>query len=476
GLLTVNACRELSKAEVVVYDRLISDSIMELIPPTAIKINVGKNVGHHPVPQEQINQILLEQALAGHYVVRLKGGDSFVFGRGGEELELLQQNGIEFRVIPGITSALAAATYSGIPVTHRDFCSSLHIITGHKKQDGALDIDYASLVKLNGTLVFLMSIANSGEILQGLLSQGMNENMPCAVIENGTRPNQRKFVSTLAQMSAVINTQQIVSPAIILVGQVCSLADKFDWFSALPLKGKKILVTRPRAGSPKMLQALRDLGAEATAIPAIKTAPLEFTLPALSPYSWLFFTSGPGVAAFFCGLTAAHLDARALAGQKIAAVGAETARRLAEHGLQADFVPSEYCGETMARELMTQNLIHPQQRLLLIRGKLASPALNQVLEQGAIPYDQLIVYDTVEEAAIPIDPNAYDLVTFTSASCVDAFIHHLPPNTDCSRITAVCIGRQTAAAAQAYGLHIHIAAQATIDAMIDKIKELCHAE
>ena len=470
-LLTEAAVRALSRAEVVVYDRLVSDDILAKIPAAAEKINVGKNVGSHPVPQHEINRILLEKALEGKRVVRLKGGDSFVFGRGGEELELLEENGVEFCVVPGITSAIAAAAYAGIPVTHRDFCSSVHIITGHKKQNGGLDIDYGALVRLRGTLVFLMSVANCGEIASGLLSAGMNPAMPCAVVENGTRPQQRKVISTVGRVCADLKEARIQSPAIILVGKVCSLSDRFDWFSRLPLKGRRVLVTRPKAGSARMAEALRELGAEVTSVPAIRTEAIPFDLPQLSDYTWLTFTSGSGVAAFFDKLAAQKLDARALAGKRVAAVGSETARQLARRGILADFVPAVFCGESMAKELLAGGQVGQNDRVLFVRGRIASRAPDAALEQAAVPHDELIVYDTAPDDTRDIDPAAFDLVTFTSASCAAAFARRVPPGSDLSAVRAFCIGEQTAAAAKKLGMRVLVSERATIDSMIELIKE-----
>ena len=212
-LLTVKAARLIREAQVVVYDRLVSESIMELIPETAERIDVGKNVGNHPVPQHEINGILLREALAGKKVVRLKGGDPFVFGRGGEELELLSDNGVDFEVVPGITSSIAVPAYGGIPVTHRDFCSSLHIITGHARAGAELAIDFDALVRLKGTLIFMMSVSTVGRIASGLMAAGMERDMPCAVIENGTRAAQRKFVSDLEHIEGVVREHQVKSPA-----------------------------------------------------------------------------------------------------------------------------------------------------------------------------------------------------------------------------------------------------------------------
>ena len=250
-LLTVKAVRLIEEADVIVYDRLVSESIMELIPDCCRRIDVGKNVGNHPVPQHEINKILLREAQAGQKVVRLKGGDPFVFGRGGEELELLADNGIPFEVVPGITSSISVPAYAGIPVTHRDFCSSLHIITGHAKEGADLAIDFDALVRLKGTLIFMMSVSTVGRIAKGLLLAGMEEDMPCAVIENGTYTKQRKFISDLAHIEEAVRRNGVKSPAVIAVGRVCSLSDRFDWFDGRPLKGRRILVTQPKSKASK---------------------------------------------------------------------------------------------------------------------------------------------------------------------------------------------------------------------------------
>ena len=230
-LLTTKAVRLIKEADVVVYDRLVSESIMELIPEDKELIDVGKNAGDHPVPQHEINRILLREGQKGKKVVRLKGGDPFVFGRGGEELELLCEAGVPFEVVPGITSSIAVPAYAGIPVTHRDFCSSLHIITGHARAGAELSIDYEALVRLKGTLIFMMSVSTVGQIASGLMEAGMEETMPCAVIENGTYAGQRKFVSDLAHIEETVKKNQVKSPAVIAVGKVCALSDRFDWFS-----------------------------------------------------------------------------------------------------------------------------------------------------------------------------------------------------------------------------------------------------
>jgi len=470
-LLTLKAARVIENAEVVVYDRLVSPAILAKLPATAVKINVGKNVGNHPVPQEQINQILLEQALAGKSVVRLKGGDSFLFGRGGEELEVLAEHNIEFEVVPGITSALAAAAYAGIPVTHRDFCSSLHIITGHRQRNGELNIDYPSLVKLGGTLIFMMSVANIGEIAAGLIAGGMDKDMPCAVVENGTLSSQRKFVATVADIAEVVRRNEVQSPALIVVGKVCSLADKLDWFSKLPLKGTKILVTRPQATAGRLAARLKELGADVEQLPTIRTREIEGPLPELAGYSSIVFTSAVGVHTFFAKLAAAGKDARALAGKRIAAVGNETAKALQSHGIIADFVPSVFCGAALATEMLQQGFITTADRLLLVRAKKAAPALGEILRQHRIPYAEAAVYETEYISYDHINPAVYDYVTFTSASCVEGFVNAVG-KVDLRDIKAVCIGEMTANAAKAHGMKVLVAPQATIEAMVNLICEV----
>lgn len=229
-LMTVKAVRRLRCAQVVVYDRLVGPEILEMIPENAERIDVGKTAGDHPVPQHEISRILLEKAMEGKFVVRLKGGDSFVFGRGGEELELLAAHNISFEVVPGITSAIAGPACAGIPVTHRDHCASFHVIAGHRRENGSLDMDYEALVRTGGTLVFLMSVANVPEIAGGLIKGGMPGNMPCAMIERATLPTQRKLISVLESIEGDMRAADIRPPAIFVVGTVCTLSEKLDWF------------------------------------------------------------------------------------------------------------------------------------------------------------------------------------------------------------------------------------------------------
>ena len=259
GLLTWKVKQKMEEADVIVYDALISAEILSLIPDGKEWIYVGKRSGYHCVRQEEINQILVREAGAGKNVLRLKGGDPFVFGRGAEEAECLREEGIEFEIIPGVTSALAVPAYAGIPITHREFASSFHVITGHAKQGRNMELPYEALVRLNGTLIFLMGITAMGEICQGLLQAGMDENMPAAVLERGTTSRQRKLVSTLSRLEEDAKNFQVETPAIILVGKLCALSETFEWVSSLPLWGKQILTTRPRQNSSRLTGKLRKL-------------------------------------------------------------------------------------------------------------------------------------------------------------------------------------------------------------------------
>ena len=474
GLLTRKGLEALRQAEVVVFDRLVGPDILSLMPENAEKIDVGKQASNHPVPQYRINQILLEKAREGKCVVRLKGGDPFLFGRGGEELELLKENGIPFQEVPGVTSALSVPAYAGIPVTHRDYCSSVHIITGHAKAGAELKIDFDALRRTNGTLVFLMGVTALPLICKGLLDAGMAGDMPAAVIERGTLPRQRKVVSTLEKLPQTAQEANIVSPAIIVVGRVCTLSDSFDWFDHLPLKGREIIVTRPAERNGSLCGKLSALGASVTAYTCIRTAEradnpeLEGAIGKLNDYRWLVFTSPAGPGIFFQHLRKQHKDARALWNLKIAAIGPKTAGELEKFGVFADLVPNTYDSEHLAQAMSCV-----EGPVLLCRASEGSDALPKLFMEKGIPFADVACYDTIYEA--PNSDSVKELVqsgaivTFTSASTVRGFAQSLP-DTDFSRIVGCCIGRQTAAEAEKYGIPVRIAEKATMESLIECIK------
>ena len=476
GLLTQKGRQAIENAQVVVYDRLVSPAILSLIPKDAEKINVGKESSNHLVPQEEINRILLRKAQEDKRVVRLKGGDPFLFGRGGEELELLEAAGIPFQVVPGVTSALSVPAYAGIPVTHRDFCSSVHIITGHARAGAELSIDFDALKRTGGTLVFLMGVTSLPKICKGLLDAGMAPDMPAAVVERGTLPRQRKLVSTLERLPLEAEKAGVKSPAIIVVGKVCSLSNRFDWFDCLSLKGKTVVVTRPEDRSGTLTQRLRELGAEAVDYPCIRTVAreenpeLEEAIGNLSRYRCLVFTSPAGPEIIFRRLRAAGRDARALSGLTLAAIGPKTAKALEKHGVTADLVPETYDSDHLAKALEVV-----EGPVLLCRASRGSTALPEMLERKGIPFADVPIYDTVYTAP---DPQKVDallgeklLVTFTSASTVRGFVESLPGR-DLKNVIGCCIGKQTEAEAKKYGLTTVVSQEATMDSLMETIKEV----
>ena len=481
GLLTIKGRQAILDAEVVVYDRLVGTEILALMPEKAERIDVGKKSSHHPVPQWRINEILLEKAKAGKRVVRLKGGDCFLFGRGGEELELLAENGIDFTVIPGVTSALAVPAYAGIPVTHRDFTSSVHIITGHAKAGGALHIDFDALVRHGGTLVFLMSVASAPTILEGLMQAGMSADMPAAMVERGTLPHQRKVVATVATLAEQIQQHGIASPAVLIVGAVCRLSDTFDWYGNRPLHGVTVVVTRPRDRAGTLTERLYQLGAEVISYPCIETEiiwpnmPVVEALASIDTYHWLVLTSPAGVNTLMRLLDAAEMDARNLAHLKLAVIGAGTAKALKAHGLRADYVPQVYDSVHLAEGLI--RLVREDERVLLLRAQIGTPELPQMLTEACVSFDDIPIYRTVyrsersEELAQRMQNGEVDYVTFTSASTVHGFVESLPVDTDMTKCTALCIGPSTEKAAKAAGMKTITAANATIDAMLDTLQE-----
>lgn len=481
GLLTVRGMEYLKKAEVVLFDRLVSDDILALIPDDAKKIDVGKESGHHPVVQDEINRILFDEALTGKLVVRLKGGDPFVFGRGGEELELLEANGIPFEVVPGITSAISAPAFAGIPITHRDYCSSFHIITGHQKKGKELSINFKALVSAGGTLVFLMGLSSLRNILDGLLNAGMDRNMPAAIIENGTRPGQRKVVGTITDLYDRALEKKIQSPAIIVVGEVCGLSDRFDWFSKRQLAGVKIIVTRPKCSGGTLSARLRDLGAEVVEYPCIElheiedNQRLEKALAQLKDYAWLVFTSKNGVEILFERLKQQKKDLRVLAGLRIAAIGSQTAETLAEYGIIADYVPEIFDGKHLAAGLCEISGVH--EKILLLRALKGSVEITDVFKAQGRAFEDIPVYDTKFVSAgshcvktlVRENPGIY--VTFTSASTVEGFVRSME-GANLGQITGICIGNQTSQAAVKYGIRHFTSEEATIDSMVRKIMEV----
>ena len=481
GLFTLKGEAVLQQADVVVYDSLVGEGVLARIPEHARLINVGKRASHHTMVQEDINKVLLEEAQKGNKVVRLKGGDPFLFGRGGEELELLSENGISYEIVPGVTSPISVPAYNGIPVTHRDFCSSLHIVTGHKRAGQTYDIDFRALTQTKGTLVFLMGIAALEDICKGLLDGGMDPDMPAAVLQKGTTAGQKRVVATVSTLKAEVDRQGIETPAIIVVGKVCSLADRFAWYEKLPLAGWKVLVTRPRQHISKTADLLRKKGAEVLELPSICTVPVEDNsrlyeaFEKLDTYQWIIFTSPAGVEIFFDEMDRKEMDVRSLGQAKIAVIGEGTKKKLKEHRLLADFVPSVYDGETLGAELAKE--LQGDEKILIPRAEAGNKKLTELLEQTGARADDIATYTTCYEKSRLIDEKkefetgSVDCVVFTSASTVKGFVEGTP-GLDYTTVKAACIGKQTKAAADAYGMQTRMAKKATIESLIELVEEM----
>ena len=481
GLFTLKGAAVLQQADVVVYDSLVGEGVLAKIPEHARLINVGKRANHHTMVQEDINKVLLEEAEKGNKVVRLKGGDPFLFGRGGEELELLSENGIPYEIIPGVTSPISVPAYNGIPVTHRDFCSSLHIITGHKRAGQEYDIDFKALTQTKGTLVFLMGIAALEDICKGLLAGGMDSDMPAAVLQKGTTAGQKRVVATVGTLKEEVDRQGIETPAIIVVGKVCSLADKFAWYEKLPLAGWKVLVTRPRQHISKTADLLRQKGAEVLELPSICTVPVEDNgrlyeaFEKLDTYQWIIFTSPAGVEIFFDEMDRKEMDVRSLGQAKIAVIGEGTKKKLKEHHLLADFVPDVYDGDTLGAELAKE--LQGNEKILIPRAEAGNKKLTELLEQTGAKVDDIATYTTCYEKSRLIDEKkeletgSVDCVVFTSASTVKGFVEGTK-GLDYTKVKAACIGKQTKAAADAYGMQTRMAKKATIESLIELVEEM----
>ncbi|MEE8419194.1 MAG: uroporphyrinogen-III C-methyltransferase, partial [Dehalococcoidales bacterium] len=351
-LISVKGVNCLKRADTVIYDRLLDERLLEMAPPGAERIYVGKAAGEHTLPQDKINRLLVDKGKEGKTVVRLKGGDPFVLGRGGEEGEALKQNGIPFEIVPGITSAVAVPAYAGIPVTHRGMSSSFAVITGHEEPGKETSsINWENLATGVDTLVFLMGLKNLPEIAARLTEFGRPADTPVAVIKDGTRPGQVTVTGRLDNITDIVREARLTSPAIIVVGEVVGLREKLGWFDNRPLSGKRVLVTRARRQASALSKLLAEKGARPVELPAIDILPLQNTseldgaILDLSNYDWIIFTSVNGVSAFWERLRELKLDSRALSGLKTGAIGPATAEALEAVGIIADFIPQTYTGE-----------------------------------------------------------------------------------------------------------------------------------
>jgi uroporphyrinogen III methyltransferase/synthase len=484
GLITVKGRQCIEKADVVIYDYLAAPFLLTYAPETAERIYVGKKGGDHTLSQEGINELIMQKAAAGATVTRLKGGDPTIFGRGGEEAQVLAERGIPFEIVPGITSAIAAAAYAGIPLTHRDYTSTLAFVTGHENPEkDTSSIDWAALARGIGTLVFFMGVKNLPQITRRLMENGKPADTPVALVRWGTTARQRTVTGTLETIVEAVAQAKLSAPAITIVGDVVGLRGSLAWFENRPLFGKTIVVTRSREQASDLVQRLTDLGAECLECPTIKiappedAAPLEAALDRLAEYDWLVFTSVNGVKRFFERLFESGRDARALGSLRTAAIGPATAQCLLAHGIRTDILPASYRAESVIEAFSERDM--RGKRILLPRALEARPILPVELRRMGARVDEVAVYRTLQDrrnAADLLDrlkAGTIDLITFTSSSTARNFKAMIPKDEFAGLVsgtTIAAIGPITAETAETLGMPARIVAPAyTIDGLCDAI-------
>ncbi|HEX6665410.1 MAG TPA: uroporphyrinogen-III C-methyltransferase [Solirubrobacterales bacterium] len=466
GLMTARSLELIADADSVFYDRLIPPGALAGAREEAELVYVGKQPGVPSVPQEEIGERLIDAAKAGRSVVRLKGGDPFVFGRGGEEAEALRAAGIEFEVVPGVTAGVAASAYAGIPVTHRDDASAVAFVTGHEdpeKPESALD--WKALARFPGTLVFYMGVKRLADNAAALIAAGRDADEPAAAVERGTTAAQRTVTATLGTIAAAVESEQVGAPALIVIGEVAARREDLAWLERRPLHGRRVVVTRARAQASGLAATLRGLGAEVIELPAIRIEPqleaaeVREAAAAIGEYALVCLTSPNGVRLLFEALAAAGRDSRALAGATVAAIGPGTARALAEHGIAADVVPERFVAEALVEALAGVEV--KGRRVLVARAAEARDVLPDALRERGAEVDVVALYETVreqpQEAAIEAAQGA-EYVTFTSSSTVTNLVEALGDRFPAAA-RIVSIGPVTSETARAAGLEVHVEAE-----------------
>jgi uroporphyrinogen III methyltransferase / synthase len=473
GLITVKGRQCIEDAQVVIYDYLASPELLQHAQNSAELIYVGKKGGDHTLSQEEINALIVKKAKAGLTVCRLKGGDPFIFGRGGEEAEELVANGIPFEVVPGVTSAVAAAAYAGIPLTHRKLTATLAFITGHEDpHKGESNIDWDSLARGIGTLVFFMGVKNLPDITRKLIAHGRPPHTPVALIRWGTTPGQQTVTGTLDNIAQRVEEAGLKAPAIIVVGEVVGLREKLQWFESRPLLGKRIVVTRAREQASDLVKRLSELGAECLEHPTIRVVapddahPLTAAIENLKAYDWIVFTSVNGVNFFFERLFGLGRDVRALSRLKTASIGPVTAERLFDHGLTSDIIPDNYRAEAVVEAFRNEDL--QGKKVLLPRAAGARPVLPVELRKLGALVDEVTTYLTekvdrsADQLIEQLAAKTVDLITFTSSSTVKNFKALLPAENFkdlIAGVTVASIGPITTETAVELGFKVHITAE-----------------
>jgi uroporphyrinogen III methyltransferase/synthase len=485
-LITLKGKEYLKEADIIVYDYLVNESLLSLAHADAEIIYVGKKRGHHTMPQKDINNLLIASAKKGLTVARLKGGDPFIFGRGGEEAMELSKEGITFEVVPGVTSAVAAPAYAGIPLTHRNFASTVCFITGHEdptKEES--DINWKALADSSGTLVFLMGIANLDRIVKKLTDLGRLPNTPAAVIGSGTMTNQKIVIGTLASIDQKVKDAHLGAPGIIVVGDVVNLSAYLNWFESRPLFGRKVVVTRPEDQAAGFIRTLSELGAECLLFPTITILPpatwreLDKAIKSLSRYDWIIFTSVNGVKYFFKRLEFQKKDTRYLNGINIGAIGPGTTAALMDKGINPDLMPDQYWAEGIVEGL--KQLLLDGKRILLPRPVIARDYIPKKLTELGAMVDVAEAYQTVKpeysqhQLRTLFKDSAIDMITFTSPSTVDNFLALVKGQSifkGLLKAKVACIGPITAQRAVEKGLKVDIVPDGyTVDALAKAIVE-----
>lgn len=490
-LITLKAKECLEKADVIIYDRLANPEFLKLGKVGCEYINVGKAASNHTLPQDQINELLAKKAKENKMVVRLKGGDPYVFGRGGEEGEYLYERNIPFEVVPGITSAIGGLCYAGIPITHRNAASSFHVITGHFKEGSNEALDWETLAKLQGTLVFLMGMSNLETITRELVRHGRLEETPVALISWATRYNQKVVSGNLGDICDKAISEKIKSPALIVVGDVVDLREKLNFFEAKPLFGKRVVVTRTRSQSSGLISKINDLGGKALEFPTIEmqkledNAKLRVAIKYIKDYTCLVFTSPNAVEVFFEALDEAKLDSRSLAHLKIAAIGKSTSLALKGHGVRADIMPPKAVAESLADTLIEE--LSTDDYVLLPNSMIARDYLAKTLHEFC-KVDEIHIYNTVEafreerrdeenqdqenarrsfelstsKLLEELDKGKIDYITFTSSSIVHHFVNRIGREnlSKLNRTKLISIGEVTSKTLEEYGMKVYKEAQA----------------
>jgi uroporphyrinogen III methyltransferase/synthase len=466
GLMTARSLALIASADAIFYDRLIPPGALDGAREDAELIYVGKQPGVPSVPQGEIGARLIEAARAGRSVVRLKGGDPFVFGRGGEEGEALREAGVEFEVVPGVTAGVAATAYAGIPVTHRDDASAVAFVTGHEdphKEESA--IDWPALARFPGTLVFYMGVKRLARNAESLIAAGRDPGEPAAAIERGTWPGQRTISATLGTIAEAVGREAVKAPALIVVGEVARRREQLEWLERRPLHGRRVVVTRARAQASGLAATLRGLGAEVVELPAIRIDPridseeVKRVAGGVGVYDLICLTSPNGVRLLFEAMEGTGLDARALAGVTMAAIGPGTAGALAERGVLADVVPERFVAEGLIEALEDEEVAGT--RVLVARAAEARDVLPDALRERGAEVDVVALYETVREqpGAAEVEAAQHaDYVTFTSSSTVTNLTEALGDRfPDGARI--VSIGPITSETIRAQGLEVHVEAE-----------------